>query len=164
MEPYRDPIIKKYIELIESKTKVFKRFYYGDPLRVPASLLPACIISKTETRVGPLTNSEDEHGIQMLITVITDIRRDLSDDTSLVAGISSLYNIIEGRNADYTLASDSLLHILRNNIGLDVANNLRTDLTTITRVDYGLVTGKREPEAWSVEGQIEFTCHFTQVR
>lgn len=165
MDIYRDPVIKKYIELIESKTKVFRRFFYGDPIRVPASLLPACIISKTETRVGKLTNAEDEHGMQMILTVITDIRPEIRDENDIAPGVASLYQIMEGRDATtLALNTDAILHILRNNIMVDVTTGLRTDLDTITRVDYGMTIGKRDPEAWSVEGQVSFVSHFTQVR
>lgn len=165
MEPYKDPILKKYADLIQANTKVFRKFYFGDPIRIPASFLPACILSKTETRAGKITNSQDEHGVQIVITVVTDIRKDISDENSIVPGVTSLYNIIEGRNdSDYTLKSDSLLYILRHNIGLDTANNLRTDLSTITRVNYGMVAGKRDPEAWSIEGQIDLVAEFIQIR
>ena len=165
MDIYRDPVIKKYIDLIESKTKVFRRFFYGDPIRIPASLLPACIISKTETRIGKLTNAEDEHGMQMILTVITDIRAEIKDENDIAPGVAKLYEIMEGRDATtLALNTDSILHILRNNILVDATTGLRTDLQTITRADYGMTLGKRDPEAWSVEGQVSFVSHFTQVR
>lgn len=160
-DTYIDPIIAKYLDLVKTSTGAFKAFYQGDPIRVPASNWPCLIISKRETRVGPLTNAEDEHGIALIATVLVDVRKDLSDDKSIVAGIGSLYDIVEGRNADYTLKSNSLLGILREHI--DVDTNLRTDLSTITRVDYG-TTRQREPESWSIEAEIEWIAHFTQNR
>lgn len=164
-EIYKDPIITKIIDTIKANTASIKYFYYGDPLRVPVSNLPCAIIAKRETRVGNLTNAEDEHGIQMTITVVTDIRSELHDDKQLVAGFSSLYDIVEGREeTTYKLKTSSLLHILRNNVGLDPTNNLRIDLNTITRVDYGMTVNKRDSEAWALEGEIEFVAHFTQIR
>jgi hypothetical protein len=165
MIPYEDPVITKYFDLVKSKTQVFKRFFQGDPIRVPASMLPCCIISKSETRAGNLSNAEDEHGMQMILTVITDIRHEIRDEKDIAPGIAQLYDIIEGRDATtLTLKTQSLLHILRNNVLVDATTGLRTDLATITRVDYGMTVGKREPEAWSVEAQVEFVAHFTQVR
>jgi len=165
--PYTDPIISAYIDLIKANTSAITTFYQGEPLRIPASNLPCAIISKRETRVGPHTNAEDEHGIAMTITVITDIRSDLSTDenvAAVVAGVSSLYDIVEGRNADYTLKENSLLAILRRNIAVDLANNLRTDLNTITRVNYGATLRDRPREEWSIEASVDFVSHFTQVR
>ncbi|MEK7992890.1 MAG: hypothetical protein AAB403_03700 [Planctomycetota bacterium] len=164
---YSDPIITKYIDLIKANTGALKVFYQGEPVRIPASNLPCAIISKRETRVGPLTNAEDEHGIGMSITIITDIRQDLSTDESIaqvVAGVASLYDIVEGRNADYSLKDESLLSILRHNIAVDLTNNLRTDLTSITRVDYGQTLRDRPREEWSIEARVDFNAHFSQVR
>ncbi len=98
-----------------------------------------------------------------MATVISDVRSDLSDDNRTVMGISTLYDIVEGRNEDYSLKSNSLLGILRENISVDTALNLRTDLGSITRVDYG-TTRQREAESWSIEAEIQFVAHFTQLR
>lgn len=164
---YQDPIIQAYIDLIKAKQGAIKTFYQGEPVRIPASDLPCAIISKRETRAAPHTNAEDEYAVGMSITVITDIRQDLSTEdaaASMVAGVSSLYEIIEGRNADYTLKDTSVLHILRHNIAVDSARNLRTDLGSMTRVDYGTTLRERPREEWSIEARVDFFSTFTQVR
>src|SRR5215208_5650027 len=133
---YSDPILEKYISLIKAHNNELKSFFQGDPIRIGASLLPACIISKTGTNVGPLSNAEDGHEIGLRITIITDVRQDLSSDESyarIVEGVSSLYDLMEGRNADYSLKDTSILDILRTNI--NISGNLRTDLGSQTRVD-----------------------------
>jgi|GEM_PF-3558759 len=166
-EIYKDPILKKYIDLITSVVgnSFFKGIYYGDPIKVPVSNLPALIISKDETRVGNITNTEDEHLIALTITVITDIRNDISDDKAIAPGVASLYDIIEGRESDtLKLKTKSLIHILRNNLDVDVSLGLRTDLGSITRADYGMTVGKRDQEAWAIEAQIDFIAQFTQIR
>ena len=162
---YLDPIITKYTDLIKAKNGAIVSYYQGEHLRVAQSLLPCCIISKTATNVGPLTNAEDAHEIGLRITIITDVRQDLSSEESnakIVEGVSSLYDIMEGRNADYTLKDTSILDILRSNITVDAANNLRTDLGSVTRVDYGVTD--REPGVWTVEGHLDFTTSFSQTR
>ncbi len=166
-QKYVDPILKKYADLIAANTNVFKAVYYGEPTRIPASLFPCLILSKRETRVGNLSNAEDEHGIAITMTVIYDIRKELStaeDDAKIVEGVAGLYDLVEGREADYTLKATSVLDILRSNVELDTANNLRTDLSTITRVDYGQTLRDRAPEQWSLEASIDFIAHFAQVR
>jgi hypothetical protein len=164
---YSDPIIQKYVELIKANTPAIREFYQGEPIRIPASSFPCAIISKRETRAGALPNAEDEHDIGMSITIIADVRKDLSTDDNIakaVAGVSTLYDIIEGRNEDYTLKEDSILGILRSNIVLDAAKNLRTDLGSMTRVDYGTTLRDRAQDQWSIEARVEFVCSFSQVR
>ncbi len=120
--PKKDPIISKYISLIQANTEAFKAFYVGDPIRIPASLLPCVIIAKRETQVHPLNNAEDEHTMALTLTVVSDIRNDLSTGDSfdfVVQGISTLYDLVEGREADYSLKSSSILDILRANPVVD---------------------------------------------
>lgn len=163
---YNDPIITKYIQLIKAATgDTFKSFFQGDPFRIPKASLPALIISKNQTNVTQLTNAEDAHQIGLTLSVITDIRDERSDDQHMTPGIAKLYDIIEGREeTTYKLKAASILNILRTNILVDGTYNLRTDLGSLTRVDYGLTIGKRSPEGYSTEGQVEFLATYTQVR
>src|SRR5215208_3632734 len=153
---YSDPILEKYISLIKAHNGALKSFFQGDPIRIGASQLPACIISKTGTNVGPLSNAEDGHEIGLRITIITDVRQDLSSDESyakIVEGVSSLYDLMEGRNADYTLKETSILDILRSNIIVDADNNLRTDLGSLTRIDYGVT--ERSRDTYTIEARAD---------
>lgn len=163
-EIYRDPILQKYIALIESKTRRFKRIYFGDPVRIGVSELPALIIAKIDTTIKNLSNVEDLHEVRLSFTVVTDIRETINDDKTMVAGVNSLYNLIEGRNANYTLQTESLMGILRHNVEIDTVNNLRTDLNTMSRVDYAMTMGKRQPGAWAIEGVVDVMANFTQIR
>jgi hypothetical protein len=47
---------------------------------------------------------------------------------------------------------------------LDAAKNLRTDLGSMTRVDYGTTLRDRAQDQWSIEARVEFVCSFSQVR
>ena len=164
-EEYQDPIMKAYVDLIKGKTNLFKRIYYGDPIRIGTSELPALVVAKVDSRISNLSNVEDLHMVRLSLTVITDVRDTISEDKTMVSGVNALYNLMEGRVAgSYQLKPDSLLYIIRHNVELDVANNLRTDLNTISRIDYGMTMGKRKENAWSIEGQLELTAHFTQIR
>jgi hypothetical protein len=165
MTPYIDPIMRKYADVIGAATPAFKAVYYGDPIRIPMSALPALIIAKVDTRVSNMTNAEDMHQIRLSFTVVADIHDTLNEDKRMVAGVNDLYNLMEGRSDDtYQLTPTSLLGILRHNVEIDPANNLRTDLNTMSRVDYGMTMGKRKEAAWSIEGTLEITAHFTQIR
>ena len=165
MEPYKDPIITKYTSLILAAIPgVFKSTFQGDPIRLAKSDYPALIISKSRTRVGPHTNSEDEHEIALILTVVVDVRAEINDSKEITPGIAKLYDIIEGRDAQYKLKSGSILNILRTNIAVDASLNLRTDLGSITTANYGLTIGKRAQDTYGVEGSIEFIASFNQLR
>jgi uncharacterized protein YunC (DUF1805 family) len=164
---YQDPIIAAYIKLFKTHAPQIKMYYQGEPIRIPGSNLPCAIISKRQTRVAPLNNADDEHGIGMSITVITDIRQDLSTEQNIAeaaVGVMTLYDLIEGRNADMTLKENSILGILRGNLLVDAERGLRTDLGTTTVVDYGMTLRDRAPEAWSIEGRVDIVASFHQVR
>ena len=162
---YQDPIIQKYIDTIKGVVGgLFKVYYIEDPIQIPVSNLPALIISSSETRIGSTSGPEDEHAMAFILTVVQDIRKDLQDDKTISASKRNLKGVIEGRDANYKLITKSILNVLRTNINLDVANNLRTSLTTIIRVDYGITVDKRQPEAWGIEAQIEFVAEFIQLR
>lgn len=166
-EKYQDPIIRKYMDLLRGKCGAIHTMYEGEPIKIPASDLPCIMISKRTTQVGHLTNADDEHAVGMSITLITDVRKDLSTDDDIakvVAGVSTLYDIMEGRNADYSLKDSSILGVLRHYPVLDAANNLRTDLGTVTKVDYGQTLQGRPGQDWQVECRLDFVAYFTQVR
>jgi len=165
MQPYEDPILRKYIELIKVGVPELKSFYQGDPIRIPKSNLPALIISKSNTSIAPLTNAEDAYQMGIIITVITDMRDERSDDRDVIPGIAQLYDIMEGREeTTYKLKTKSILHILRSNQIVDATYNLRTDLGSVTRADYGMTLGKRMPEGYAIEGQVEFLATYSQLR
>lgn len=162
---YKDPIIAKYQELIEAAMPgVFKGVYQGDPIRIPKSSMPALIISKSLTRVGNLTNAEDQHEVSLILSVVTDLRDEINDDKEIVPGVAQLYSIIEGRDEQYKLKTDSILHVLRSNILVDAALNLRTNLGSITTANFGLTVGKRALDSYAVEGQVEFVATYSQLR
>ena len=166
-QSYEDPIIKKYIELIRAKCGEIKYFYQGEPTRIPASNLPCVIIAKSTTLAGHSTNSEDGHDIGLSITVVTDIRSELStseNDAHVVEGIAKLYELMEGRNANYTLKDTSILNILRTNLLADGVNQVWTDLSQATRVAYGETLRNRNPEEWTIEARIEILAQFVQIR
>lgn len=164
-QQYSDPVIKKYADLIKSKTSAFRAIYFGDPIRVPTSKLPALIIAKRSSGISYITNAEDRHDVQLVFTVITDLRKDISDDTSIVAGISTLYDLIEGRDPNtLVLKPESLLSILRHNVDLNQNVQLYTDVSVPTKVDYGMTMGKRMEDHWGIEGTLTITATLVQLR
>lgn len=164
---YIDPIIQKYIDLLKANNGEIKAFFQGEPTKVAVSLLPCVFISKGQTNVGKITNVEDQHEIGLSVALVTDIRKELStneNDNHVVEGVAKLYDMMEGRDATYVLKTTSILNILRTNQLVDVDNNLRTDLTSITTVDYGETLQERNPAEWRIEARINLVAHFIQNR
>lgn len=160
-----DPIIKKYVDLVKANTDAFKTFYQGDPILIPVSSMPALVISRKTTQVNYFTNTEDQHFITLVFTIVADIRKDISDDRTLVAGNATLYDLMEGRDpVTYQLKSQSLMYILRHNQNIDMAHQIITDLSSLTRIDYGMVLGKRVKDSWSIEGTINAVVSLVQSR
>ena len=164
-QSYRDPIIQKYVDYIKSNMDVFKTFYFGEPIKIPASNLPCLIISKTATDATESDVANDEHNIQLTFTVVTDIRNDIIDDKTLVAGTNTLYYILEGRDTDtLALNPDSLLNLLRHSVDLNQGKFLYTDVGTKTKVSYAMTIGKRDAGAYAIEGSITIVAKFIQLR
>ena len=160
-----DPILQKYADLVKANTNQFKAIYFGDPIRIPASSLPALILSRKQTQTSTTTNNEDQHMMVLVFTVVTDIRNTISDEKTLVPGQNDLYNIIEGRDpTTFQLKSDCLLNILRHNIDIDQAHQIWTDISTPTKIDYGFVANKRQEASWSIEGTITAVASLVQQR
>lgn len=169
---YSDPIIQKIFTAIKAKNGKIKGYYEAFPKQIGDSNLPVIVISKARTEVASFDQggaaSRDQHSISLVLTLITSVRSELStsqSDTDTVAGVAKLYEIMEGRDEDdYELKDTSIISILRNNLNLDVGNNLRIQLEGPMSIDYGEARRDENPEQWTMEAQLAFDCHFVQRR
>jgi hypothetical protein len=167
MDTYIDPILRKYGELILANTGAIKEVYYGEPQKFPSVDIPCIFISKRATNADALTDTEDQHNMAITITVVTDIRSDLTTqdaEQNVVAGIATLYDIMEGRNEDYTLKDTAILNILRHNFVASGSPQLITDLDSVTHVDYMKTLSNRAPQQWTVQASVDIVCKFIQTR
>lgn len=162
---YADPIIKKYIDLIKDNRNDIKKYFNGLATRVAASECPAIMIGIDSMAINDFSNVEDEHRINLILTIVTDIRKNFEDTIRIDNGINRVVEILSERNEDtFKLKDNSILNILRNNVNIDPTHNLRTDLGTITVVTPKEVAVGRIPGYWSTEGTIRFQSHFIQER
>jgi hypothetical protein len=164
---YSDPIVAKYLDLIKTNTNVVKGFYNGFLGMIPASMLPAVMIQVERTEADELSNVEDEHRISLVLTYIADIRPTLIESSGEMPLTNGLNNVLEnlvGRESNYSLKTTSILHILRNNLNVDTANNLRTDVRSFSVVTPNEIASGRFPGNYSAEGTIRFNAHFLQTR
>lgn len=163
---YSDPIIAAIVKRVRDATgNAFKEFYQGDPIRIPVSKMPALIIARRQTSTSYITNAEDQHEVTFAITVVTDIRKDISLDTALVPGMATLYDLIEGRDpTTLQLKPSSLMAILRHNVDINENLQVYADVSMPTKVDYGMTMGKRAEDSFSVEGVITTVMTCVQFR
>jgi len=163
MTAYSDPLTQKLFDLIDaSDGGAIISYYHGDPFMIPRSDLPALIGVKDATEVRDNSVAEDQHEVRIVLTLVTDVRNDFGDTAGVVAGWQTLYDIFEGRNADYTLKSTSIMDILRSNSELN--NQAHIDTTVPMVVNYGFTLGKRGENSISLEASLSVPIYFTQVR
>lgn len=160
---YKDPIIAKIIDLLEAADLPgIKGIYNGDVVVPAKDDLPLIYVAKDTTAIGQADNLEDEHLLPMVATVIYDMTTDIGQSYDMVAGASSLYEIVEGRNDDYSLKPNTLAYVLRQNQVLD--NKLWIAVGTPVTVNYGIGVNRRGPGTYSVEAVVRFTVRLHTPR
>lgn len=164
MALYNDPILDKIEQVINADDGgAIKSYFQGDPILIAKSELPCLILSKDTTEVGDESTATDYHRVAVVLTLVSDIRESLGDSPKQThAGSSVLYDLMEGRNADFTLKATSIVDILRKNHNLNSHANI--DLLTPMTIDYGFTTGKRGEKNMSWEANLSFNIYFTQLR
>ncbi len=163
--PYKDPIIQKYLDLLEDELSGVRTFYNGTRVRIPASSLPMIMIDIESETIGDFSTSEDEHLVDLVLTYIVDMRKETSATELIEQGLQKVKRVLVGRDEDdYTLKSDSVADILRKNLSIDSNNNLRTDINSVSIITPSEVATGRMPGYWSAEGTVRFQAHFIQQR
>lgn len=164
MTLYRDPFIKKIFELIDANDGgAIKTFYYGDPIFIPKSDLPALCGFITRTEVVDTDVGEDEHKAFVTLTLITDIRDHFMDTPDKIqVGWQALNKIFEERDSNYKYVSTALMDILRANA--ELGNNAHIDTKEKQMVDYRITVGKRGEGTWAWEGNLSLVIYFSQLR
>lgn len=153
---YKDPIIEKIITHLKAANIPRIKEYYNGDLVVPAkSHMPLIYVAKDTTSISEADNLEDEHTMPMVATVIYDMTQDIGRSYNMVAGASGLYEIVEGRNADYSLKTNTLAYVLRDKQVLDA--KLWIGVGSPVAISYGIGVNRRGPGIFSVEAVVRFT-------
>ena len=164
---YKDPIIKRLITVLnaEGPPALKNRYYYGDPIMVAKSVLPACFITKDETLITAETNMEDRNAVRLVLNVVYDLTRDFNKSLEQITGANSLYEMMEGRDATtYNLLPNTIAYVLRKYQTLDGSGKLWIDIDTETSVDYGVRLEQRGPGIYTVEGVISCVVRHVEVK
>lgn len=124
---YKDPLLKKIIDLIKNNNNQIRTYYYGDPVLVPKSVLPACFVCKDMTSINSETTQEDRHRRSILIKIVVDAQSDFMKSPDQVVGINTLYQICDGLDDNGNPLPSSIAYILRHNQNLDSVFTLCLD-------------------------------------
>lgn len=162
---YQDPVLNKLIAKLNAQgpAKLTNKYFVGDPVVVPTSEFPICFISRNTTSVFIDTNIEDRHEMPIVLNLVYSGAADLNQKAFAQAGALGLYELCEGRDADYTIRVDSIAGVLRDSQVLDGPNKLYIDIGTSLTIDYLLSPPSRRG-VFSVEAVIRTTLKNYQIR
>lgn len=165
MSKYSDPVIDALIAVLNASgpAKLRGKYYQGDPVFIPTSMqYPMCFISRDTTRISIADTVNDMSTMPLVLNVVVNGARDLNQNSMAQAGALDLYELCEGRDDTYTLRTDTIAGVLRNNLSL--GNNLFIDVEeTDTTIEYALSPPERR-QIWSVEAIIRTTIKHLEVR
>lgn len=153
---YRDPVITAIIALLnaEGHKDLKNRFFYGDPLLVNRSQLPAVFISRDSSSIDDEDVATDRSRMKMVINVVYDLTRDFNQDFANINSANAIYEYIEGRNDDFTLKTTSIAYILRKY--QQINSHLYINLDVPLELDYGIGVEKRGQGVYTTEGVVRF--------
>lgn len=167
MSEYRDPILQKLIDTLEAEgpSDLVGHYRQGDVIAVSKEELPVVTVTKASTRMGAASNQEDDQLMPVVINVIYDFMRDLTQSSDLEVGMTTLYGYCEGRSdTDYTLLPDSLAYILRKYPKLDDNLYISVGPNEELSINYGMGIERRGKGIFSVEAVLRFNMRFQQNR
>ncbi len=164
-EDNRDPLLQAVIDMLEAQgpPELVGHYIQGDTMAPNRSALPVVSVARNGTTIASDGTMQDEHVTPIIIAIIIDWTQDLDQSYDLVRGTTTLYRLIEARNADFSLKERSMAYALRKNQKL--ADNLFISIKDSgLEIDYGLGVEKRGANIWSTEGIIRFNLNLTQKK
>ena len=105
-----DKIIKYLKEHGDDRIKTY---YFGDPLIIPVSNLPALIVSKKSSEINQGATGLDEADKIYTIKLVMNKKDELGKNPDEVAAQRTLADIVEGVDSGGNYNSTSLIGILR---------------------------------------------------
>lgn len=165
LQEYRDPLLQKLIDMLEDEGPPSLRGHYrqGDVLAPPRRELPIVSVARQGTVVDSDSTMTDTHTTSIVMAIIVDWTEDLDKSFDLVRGTTTLYELMEERDANYYVKPGTLSYAIRNNDKLD--DNLFISIRDEgLRLDYGLGWEKRGTNIFSVEGILRFNLELTQPK
>lgn len=158
---YKDPVLTALINALEENgpPELKGKYYYGDVMLVPKDQLPICSVARDRTRIGQASDLEDDNLMPLVINILYDYTADLTNDYNVVAGVNSLYRLVEARNpSNYAILPGTIAWVLRNKQQLANKLFLAVGPSEVLDIDYGLGVERRGPGIFSVESVIRVSA------
>ena len=97
---------------------LFKEYWIDNPSLVVFSSLPALYVAPISTALDVADSAKDIWTYTIDVGVIIDAKQELLKFKKEMVGTQFLTEIMEGKNADGTLKTNSIIYVLRNNLNL----------------------------------------------
>ena len=150
---FKDTIADEIIELLKTNlgSAGFKQYYFGDPIAIPQSLLPAIIVEYESSDITVATTAQDDIFDVLVIKLVFNKKSEFNRAADEVAGHRRLRELAQGIDSSNSeLSQSSVVGLLRKNFTL----SSNADDQTIT-VDYGIMP--RPEEVITEEAHIRAT-------
>ena len=158
---YKDPVIQKLIDALDEfgPSELKGRYRHGD-IMVPAKTdLPLVTIARDRTRITQASDLEDDNVMPLVINVLYDYTRDLTNDFDVQAGVTSLYRLVEERDPNhFGVKEGTIAWVLRRKQQLAPKLFLAVGPNEVLDIDYGLGVERRGPGIFSVESVIRISA------
>jgi len=164
---YKDPVIQKLIDVLEADgpADLKGKYHHGDVLVPAKSDLPMVTIARDRTRITQASDLEDDNIMPLVINILYDYTRDLTNDFDVAAGVTSLYQLVEERDeVNYRIKPGTIAWVLRNKQQLANKLWLAVGPNEVLDIDYGLGVERRGPGIFSVESVIRITARAHTAR
>jgi len=117
---------------------LFKEYWIDNPSLVIFSALPALYVAPVSTSLDVADSAKDIWTYTIDVGVIIDAKQELLKFKKEMVGTQFLTEIMEAKNSDGTLKSNSIIYVLRNNLSLGsnwmMGNSLSVSYETATRM------------------------------
>ena len=133
---------------------VFHSYWIDDPNLIAMSELPCICICPVSTDIDIADNQRDEFTYTIDVIVIIDAKQELLKYKKEMVGTQFLTEIMEARDDDGILKSNTVLHVLRDNLNLGA----NWKIENVGSVDYSLRTRGSEPSQFVTK---EASCRLT---
>ena len=164
---YKDPVIQKLIDALDEfgPAELKGKYHHGDVIVPAKSDLPMVTIARDRTRITQASDLEDDNIMPLVINVLYDYTQDLTNDFDVQAGLTSLWELMEKRNAtNYALEEQTIAHVLRSQQQLDTKLWLAVGPNQVLDIDYGLGVERRGPGIFSVESVVRISARVHSPR
>jgi len=134
---FKDTIADEIIDLLKTNlgSAGFKQFYFGDPIAIPQSLLPAIVVEFRSSNIEVATTAQDDIFDTVVIKLIFNKKDEFNKSANEVAGHRRLRELVQGVDASNgEVSQSSVVGILRKNFTLS-SNSDNQEIV----IDYGIM-------------------------